>query len=185
MIRQQIIISGVGGQGVLFVTRLLAEAAIENGISVLTSETHGMAQRGGTVISHLKVGGFSSPLIRSGRADFLLALKAENVTQHGHYLQPSGQMVVNGTLPAGAEVPGVAFVLDADAAAVRLENPRSVNLLVLGCALAACGREKQDGNRLFCTMDDIRAVVQKRFKDRDHLLQAALQALEAGFDQIK
>ncbi|MDH3344895.1 MAG: 2-oxoacid:acceptor oxidoreductase family protein, partial [Desulfobacteraceae bacterium] len=47
--RQQIVISGVGGQGVLFVTRLLAEAAIMKGFSVFTSETHGMAQRGGTV----------------------------------------------------------------------------------------------------------------------------------------
>jgi indolepyruvate ferredoxin oxidoreductase beta subunit len=52
-IMQQIIISGVGGQGVLFVTRLLAEAAIKKGLAVFTSETHGMAQRGGTVLSHL------------------------------------------------------------------------------------------------------------------------------------
>ena len=64
--KQQIVISGVGGQGVLFVTRLLAEAAIARGLPVLTSETHGMAQRGGSVVSHLKVGDFSSPLIRSG-----------------------------------------------------------------------------------------------------------------------
>ena len=47
MLEQQIIISGVGGQGVLFITRLLAEAAIQKGHSVLTAETHGMAQRGG------------------------------------------------------------------------------------------------------------------------------------------
>ena len=53
-IRQQIVISGVGGQGVLFVTRLLAEAAILKGFSVFTSETHGMAQRGGTVSADLK-----------------------------------------------------------------------------------------------------------------------------------
>ena len=52
-----------------FVTRLLAEAAIAKGLAVLSSETHGMAQRGGTVLSHLKVGDFSSPLIRPGHAD--------------------------------------------------------------------------------------------------------------------
>jgi len=63
-IRQQILISGVGGQGVLFVTGLLAEAAINKGLPVFTSETHGMAQRGGTVMSHFKVGDFSSPLIQ-------------------------------------------------------------------------------------------------------------------------
>jgi indolepyruvate ferredoxin oxidoreductase beta subunit len=54
VVKQQILISGVGGQGVLFVTGLLAAAAIEKGLSVFTSETHGMAQRGGTVVAHLK-----------------------------------------------------------------------------------------------------------------------------------
>ncbi|MGD2016130.1 MAG: 2-oxoacid:acceptor oxidoreductase family protein, partial [Desulfobacterales bacterium] len=68
-IMQQLIISGVGGQGVLFVTRLLAEAAILRGLAVFTSETHGMAQRGGTVLSHLKVGEHTSPLIRPAQAD--------------------------------------------------------------------------------------------------------------------
>ena len=87
--RQQIVISGVGGQGVLFVTRILAEAAIMKGISVLASETHGMAQRGGTVLSHLKVGNFSSPLIRPGNANGLLALKADSFARHGYFLKPA------------------------------------------------------------------------------------------------
>ncbi len=60
-IQQQVVISGVGGQGVFFVTRLLAEAAIDKGLAVFISETHGMAERGGTVLSHLKVGGFPVP----------------------------------------------------------------------------------------------------------------------------
>ena len=93
--RQQIVISGVGGQGVIFVTRLLAEAAIEKGFSVFTSETHGMAQRGGTVLSHLKVGRFASPLIRPYKADGLLALKAESLVQHGSYLESDAWAVVN------------------------------------------------------------------------------------------
>ncbi|MEE4609050.1 MAG: 2-oxoacid:acceptor oxidoreductase family protein [Desulfobacteraceae bacterium] len=82
-IRQQIVISGLGGQGVLFVTRLLAEAAIDARLPVFTSETHGMAQRGGTVVSHLKIGAYASPLIRPGQADGLICLKAENVAAHG------------------------------------------------------------------------------------------------------
>ena len=79
---QQLIISGVGGQGILFVTRLLAETAIAAGMPVLTSETHGMAQRGGIVISHLKVGEYTSPLVRPGQADGLLSLKGETVALH-------------------------------------------------------------------------------------------------------
>jgi indolepyruvate ferredoxin oxidoreductase beta subunit len=64
---QQLIISGLGGQGVLFITKLLAGAAMAEDLPVFTSETHGMAQRGGNVISYLKIGDFSGPLIRPGR----------------------------------------------------------------------------------------------------------------------
>ena len=67
--KQQIIVSGLGGQGALTLTRLLAEAAAAMGLSVITSETHGMAQRGGTVISMIKVGPFRGPLIPAGEAD--------------------------------------------------------------------------------------------------------------------
>ena len=95
MRNQQLIISGVGGQGILFITRLLAETAIEKGFHVLTSETHGMAQRGGIVISHLKIGGFSSPLVRPGQADGLLALKPETVPLHRHFLNADGWIVAN------------------------------------------------------------------------------------------
>ena len=59
--KQQIIVSGLGGQGALTLTRLLAEAAAAMGLAVITSETHGMAQRGGTVISMIKVGPFGVP----------------------------------------------------------------------------------------------------------------------------
>ena len=94
-VKQQILISGVGGQGVLFVTGLLAEAAINKGFPVFTSETHGMAQRGGTVVSHFKVGDFSSPLIRPFLADRLLVLKDVNIAQHGSFLKKTGWAVVN------------------------------------------------------------------------------------------
>src|SRR6266567_1527824 len=87
MISQQLIISGVGGQGILFITRILAETAIAKGLPVLTSETHGMAQRGGIVISHLKIGEFSSPLVRPGHADGLIVLKPGNVRLHRTFLK--------------------------------------------------------------------------------------------------
>lgn len=172
-IQQQIVISGVGGQGVLFVTRLMAEAAIRKGLSVLTSETHGMAQRGGTVISHLKVGPFSSPLIRSGHADLLLALKAEGEAQHGHYLHPAGRAVVNAGQP-GADAAAGGCRLEADALARASGNPRAVNLVLLGAALG--GGEPP----LFCTMEDIRAVLAERLAAGTALLETSCKALEAG-----
>ena len=93
--KQQIVVSGIGGQGVLFVTRILAEAAIEKGMEVLTSETHGMAMRGGTVISHVKVGPFTSPLIRAGQADIGLFLHAGNLEVHRGFLKPGGLIYMN------------------------------------------------------------------------------------------
>jgi indolepyruvate ferredoxin oxidoreductase beta subunit len=121
-IHQQIVISGAGGQGVLFITRLLAEASILRQLPVFTSETHGMAQRGGTVISHLKIGGFTSPLIRPGQADGLLLLRPENLAVHGAYLKPGGWLVSN-RKPAMSDVPLTAWV-DADALARKWEIPK-------------------------------------------------------------
>ena len=69
----KLILAGIGGQGVVFATRLLAQTAAAMGMPVLASETHGMSQRGGSVLAHLKLGGTESPLIRRGTADILLA----------------------------------------------------------------------------------------------------------------
>jgi indolepyruvate ferredoxin oxidoreductase beta subunit len=172
---QQLIISGVGGQGILFVTRLLAEAAIGRGMPVLTSETHGMAQRGGVVISHLKAGAYASPLVRPGRADLLLLLKGENLPLHRHFLKPGGLVIVNGAgvPPAAAELD--ARVVDADRLALELANPQGVNLILLGFALAAAGKE-----RLFCSHRDILTVLERRLAEKGRLLVASVQALEAG-----
>jgi len=127
---QQIAISGVGGQGILFITGVLAETALELGYGVFISETHGMAQRGGNVISHLKVGGraplagraekhsthadqihqgltsdtcFYSPLIRPGQADILLALHLDGLASHSFYLKPGGATFAN--LPESLTAP--------------------------------------------------------------------------------
>ncbi|MGD8761295.1 MAG: indolepyruvate oxidoreductase subunit beta [Desulfobacteraceae bacterium] len=181
-IRQQLIISGVGGQGVLFVTRLLAEAAISKGLPVFTSETHGMAQRGGTVLSHLKIGDFSSPLIRPLQADGLLVLKAENMLPHGGFLKAGGWAVVNGQNDALPDVNIAADIVDADAVAQEIANPKSVNLVVLGFALARA--EQTGGNRdsLFCNFEDIKGVLKDRFAKNKKMLEASLKALQAGHD---
>jgi indolepyruvate ferredoxin oxidoreductase beta subunit len=169
-VQQQIVISGVGGQGVLFVTRLLAEAAIARGLAVLTSETHGMAQRGGSVVSHLKVGDFASPLIRSGCADGLLGLKAESLALHGHYVADDGWRVVN-----AAEAQTGVSTVDADALAAGVHNPRAVNLVVLGFALARCPG-------IFCRREDIGRVLEARLTERPEMRAASWQALDAGYE---
>ena len=142
-IMQQLIISGVGGQGVLFVTRLLAEAAINTGLAVFTSETHGMAQRGGTVLSHLKVGGYTSPLIRPAQADGLLVLKAENFNQHGAFLKQGGWVIVNGKIDFEIDHEMTLDAIDADILAQEIGDSKAVNLIVLGLALAVAEKKGQ------------------------------------------
>ena len=176
MITQQLIISGVGGQGILFITRLLAEVAIARGLPVLTSETHGMAQRGGIVISHLKVGDFASPLVRPGQADGLLSLKAETVALHRHFIKPGGWIAANALPIQIAEPDHPVVTVDADAAALALGNPQAVNLIVLGRALAEPGQ-------LFCSKEEVEATIRAKLAGKPKLLEGALAALTAGFSR--
>ena len=178
-VRQQLIISGVGGQGVLFVTRLLAEAAINKGLPVFTSETHGMAQRGGTVLSHFKVGDFSSPLIRPKHADGLLALKAENLKAHVNFLKEKGWAVANGENMGKSIIKIPLNSIDADSLAQKIGNPKAVNLIILGFALAKAGKTKHD--QLFCNLADIKSVLKNRFGKNKKMLEASLKALEVGY----
>lgn len=175
-VKQQIIISGVGGQGVLFVTRLLAEAAIKKGYPVLTSETHGMAQRGGTVVSHLKVGDFSSPLIRPFTADGILALKPESLAQHGGFVKHDGWAIVNSSRPH--HEPGErVFSVDADTIARDIGNLKSVNLIMLGAMLSRFSVTQN----LFCTLADIQAVLNAQISGSPAKLEKFSAAIDAGF----
>jgi indolepyruvate ferredoxin oxidoreductase beta subunit len=177
--RQQIVLSGVGGQGILFLSRLLAEAAIAGGLPVLTSETHGMAQRGGVVVSHLKVGGFDSPLVRPGRADLLLVLKEENVALHREFLAAGGVLIVNARVPADAGSGVRAHAVDADALALSAGAPHAVNLVLLGFALARIGGGAPGG--FFCGAGEVREALSRRHGGSGPRLAGALSALDLGF----
>ncbi len=91
----KLILTGLGGQGVVFLTRLLATTAVSLGHPVMVSETHGMSQRGGSVISHLKVGGSEAPLIRRGTADILIALEPHEAVRNLAFLRRGGIAFVN------------------------------------------------------------------------------------------
>jgi len=87
----QMIISGVGGQGVLLVTRIFAAFALREGYPLIGSEDHGMSQRGGSVMTHLKIGDFNSPLVKKGSADILLSLEKTEAYKTLYYLKPSSK----------------------------------------------------------------------------------------------
>ena len=162
--KQQIIVSGIGGQGVLFLTRVIAQAAVDRDLPVLTAETHGMAQRGGTVLSTLKVGDFASPLIRAGQADVGLLLWAANLPVHASLLKADGALLVN------AAGPGEGVRIDASHLARELGSAVLANLVLLGLAL----REQT----LFCSVDDCQAAIRKLAPDR--FVEQNLAALQLG-----
>jgi len=89
------ILSGLGGQGILFLTKVLAQCALDRGVPVLGAETHGMAQRGGSVVSHLKIGNVESSLVREGTAHFLLSLEENEAYRGIPFLAKHGKLYVN------------------------------------------------------------------------------------------
>jgi len=125
----QILLAGRGGEGIIFMTRILTEGLFRCGHPVISTETHGMAMRGGSVISQVKVGGYLSPMIRLGEADLLLATSQEEAERNLPYLRRGGALIVN------APLPGPKYV-DATGISHRLGNPRGSNLVLLGYALS-------------------------------------------------
>jgi len=146
-VKQQIIVSGIGGQGVILVTRILADAAMEAGYDILASETHGMAMRGGTVISHVKVGAFKSPLVRRGQADIGLFLHKMNLDIHCNLMKKEGHVFVNASSPAGCPY------IDATGLAKESGSAVIANLVLLGFAVSS--------NRLFCNAEAAEKVIRR------------------------
>jgi indolepyruvate ferredoxin oxidoreductase beta subunit len=102
----KVVISGVGGQGTLLASRLLAEAAINSGLHVKIGETYGMAQRGGPVMGHIQIGGTAhNPQIRKREADVLVGFEPAEATRRGvTYLKDGGLALVNKRVTAPVEV---------------------------------------------------------------------------------
>lgn len=85
----QMIISGIGGQGILLLTRIFSAFALKEGYNMIGSEDHGMSQRGGSVLTHLKIGDFRSPLVNRGDADILISLEKDEAYRTLPYLRPA------------------------------------------------------------------------------------------------
>ena len=91
----KIILCGIGGQGVVFLNRLLARAAMDAGFPVMSLESHGMSRRGGSVVLNLRLGSHESPLVTQGGADLLLALDEQEGLRNLSYLKSGGTVLVN------------------------------------------------------------------------------------------
>lgn len=146
-----ILIAGVGGQGVLLVSEILSEACLRAGCDVKKSEVHGMAQRGGSVTSHVRFGKqVHSPLIEKGQADVLVSFEELEALRWIAFLKPGGTVVVNAqriapiTVSSGVstypedvleqlrERTSRVVAVDGIGIAQKVGNPRVVNVVLLG-----------------------------------------------------
>jgi len=138
-----IAIVGRGGQGVVFLARVLGEAALRQGIPARVTEAHGMAMRGGSVSTFLRLGEAAAPLFPAGTGDLLLALDARETVGGLPCLARGAAVLVNSRpgeappLPAGASLS--LFAVDADGLARSGGAPRSANLALLGAASSLPG----------------------------------------------
>ena len=190
-----VILAGVGGQGAVLASKLLARAAMGRGLPVKTAETIGMAQRGGSVFSHVRLGeGAASPLVGRGRADAIVAFEPAEAVRQLPFLRQGGMVVTSDVpvVPVSAATGGPAYdlpaimsylrdrvgekslvIVDAAAAEAELGTARVLNVVLLGAAARA-------GALGPVTVDDleaaVRATVSPRFLDLD------LRAIQLGTD---
>lgn len=155
MMRYDLVISGVGGQGTVLASRILATAAVRSGLDGRTAETIGMAQREGCVLSHVRIGDNpAGPLISKGHADGLISFEPAEAVRAFPFLREEARLVVN-TRPvypvtvalgqASYDRDGVldilrrrgASLVDAGAVAAGLGSLRCTNVVMLGAASGA------------------------------------------------
>ena len=180
--RKNIVLCGVGGQGTVLASRLISAAAMAKGVPVMSAETIGMAQRGGSVFSHLRLGeGVRSPMIARGEADLILAFEPGEAVRMLPFLKAGGQVVVSSrpVMPVTATLSGASYsaeemirflkahvenlmVVDAEKALKDVGSPKVLNLILLGAAL-------QSG-ALGLTPDEIKAAVLEKIPEKFHAL---------------
>ena len=175
---KNIVLCGVGGQGTVLASKLIAAAAMEKGLRVMSAETIGMAQRGGNVFSNLRIGdSMHAPLLRSGQADVILGFEPGETVRMLHYLKPGGTVITNcrpvkpttatltGSSYDGTEMiaylrenlaPEKLLVVDGQAAIDELGSPRILNMVLLGAAIRT--------GEIGLTEDDIKKAMDRLIK---------------------
>lgn len=185
-----IVLVGVGGQGTLLASRILGALAIKLGYDVKVSEVHGMAQRGGSVVTFVRMGrgNIRSPLVEAAGADYVLAFEQLEAARAIPYLKKGGVMIVNTqkilpmpVITGAAPYPELlgwlkerarVVALDAMGMAVEAGVDKAVNLVLLG---ALCAQVRGDKAPWLSAIEE--CVPPK-------LLEANLRAFEAGYQAV-
>lgn len=170
------LLCGVGGQGTVLASKLIAYAALDKGMFVRTTETIGMAQRGGSVVSHVRMGEeIHSPLIPKGQADVIIAFEPAEAVRNLSYLKEDGVAVVNmkAVKPVTATLSNVEYtgqemigylkkhvknllLVDGEAICKEVGSAKVLNVTLLGAALA--------GNVLDLSLQDMEKEIETHVK---------------------
>ena len=182
MENKNIILCGVGGQGTILASKLIAAAAMQKGLEVKTAETIGMAQRGGSVFSHLRIGrDLNAPMIAKGQADIILGFEPAEAVRHLPFLKENGTVVVSShpILPVSAMIGNSTYHLeevleylkahvknlvlfDGAGAMEEIGSSKVLNVLLLGAALRT--------NALGLTQEDILQAIHAKVPQKFHAL---------------
>ena len=184
--KKDIILSGVGGQGILSIASIIGLAALENGLFVKQAEVHGMSQRGGAVQSHLRISSdeIASDLIPFGRADMILSIEPLESLRYLPYLSPDGWIITNTTPFVNiTDYPDMnkllvqirsyknVIAIDADEIARKIGSPKASNVVILGAASPYLG----------IPYENLENGVRKLFgRKGDELVNMNIAALKAG-----
>ena len=158
---KNIMIVGVGGQGTLLTSRIIGKAALAEGLDVKISEVHGMAQRGGSVVTFVRFGEkVYEPVVEEGCVDILISFERLEAQRYAHFLKPDGKIIVNDcridpmtvVIGAASYPEGIIeklsqnhslYSIDAGAVARGLGNSKVLNSVVLGLAAKHIGFDEQ------------------------------------------
>ena len=187
---KSVILCGVGGQGTVLASKLISYAAMAKGEEVKSAETIGMAQRGGSVTSHIRIGAEAfSPLIPKGKADVMIAFEPAEAVRNLDYPKPDGVVVVSqkAVKPVTASLSAKVYegqemldylgkqvsrlvIVDGQQVMEEIGSAKVLNVVLLGAAIAC--------NEIDITVDEIKDAIREKVPERFYELN--LRALEAG-----
>ena len=184
--KKDIILSGVGGQGILSIAAVIGQAALKDGLYLKQAEVHGMSQRGGDVQSNLRLSDrpIASDLIPTGKCDLIISLEPMEALRYLPYLDEEGWLVTNAVpfvnIPnyppedaVKAEIERLPhhILLDVNQTAKEVGSPRVANIVLLGATIPFLG----------IGYDKVQASIQEIFERKgESIVEMNLNALEAG-----
>ncbi|MBU3814427.1 MAG: indolepyruvate oxidoreductase subunit beta [Candidatus Bacteroides intestinipullorum] len=184
--KKDIILSGVGGQGILSIAAVIGQAALKDGLYLKQAEVHGMSQRGGDVQSNLRLSDrpIASDLIPTGKCDLIISLEPMEALRYLPYLDEEGWLVTNAVpfvnIPnypsedaVKAEIERLPhhILLDVNQTAKEVGSPRVANIVLLGATIPFLG----------IGYDKVQASIREIFERKgESIVEMNLNALEAG-----